>query len=398
MNESLFQKIKMVRLRDIGHVFLFLLALVPSLVYRRIRPHLWLICESKDEARDNGYWFYRYLRTEQPQIDAVYAINPVCAEASRVKDLGLVIPFGGFLHWIYYLSAEVNISSQKYGKPNAAVCYVLEVLLGWLHNRRVFLQHGIIQNDLPFLHNDKARYSLFCCGAQPEYEFVRDRFGYPDGVVQQLGLCRFDHLLNAHPEPGLVLILPTWRMKLQRGKNAELFLQSVYYQHWNALLTDGKLAQLLRDNGKHAVFCVHREMAQFESFFVSPDEEIRVLFWKDADISSLMQRAELLITDYSSVFMDIAYMERPVLYYQFDRREFRSEHLPEGYFDYDRDGFGPVSQTEDQLLSELDAIFANNSKLTDLYKTRIRAFYRLRDGKNCERTFQAIQELITKGR
>lgn len=396
MNESFIQKLKRIHLRDVVHVFLFVLALIPAAVYRRKRPHLWLICENRDEARDNGYWFFRYLREQQPQVDAVYAINPRCAEHARVSSIGPVVPFGSFRHWIYYLTAEVNISSQKYGKPNAAVCYALEVLLGWLRNRRVFLQHGVTKDDLPFLHNEKARYSLFCCAAQPEYEFVRDRFGYPEGVVQLLGFCRFDHLLHAEADKDLILIVPTWRMDLQRHKDEGMFLQSEYYRHWNALLTDGRLAELLRFYGKHAVFCVHREMAQFESYFMSHDEVIRVLSWKEADIASLLQRAALLLTDYSSVFMDTAFMERPVLYYQFDREDFRAHHLPQGYFDYDRDGFGPVCSSEEQLLEKLDARLSHGCVLEPRYRERIHAFYTLHDDRSCERTFRAIQKMVGK--
>lgn len=40
-----------------------------------------------------------------------------------------------------YLTAKVNISSQKGGKPNYAVCYLLEVY-GILRNSRVFYNMG----------------------------------------------------------------------------------------------------------------------------------------------------------------------------------------------------------------------------------------------------------------
>ena len=36
---------------------------------------MWLICEDYNEARDNGYWLFKYIREQQPQQDVVYAIN-----------------------------------------------------------------------------------------------------------------------------------------------------------------------------------------------------------------------------------------------------------------------------------------------------------------------------------
>lgn len=396
MNESLLNKLKMVRARDIGHVFLFLLALLPALVYRRLRPHLWLVCESGAEARDNGYWFFKYLREQRPEIDAVYAIDPKSREYARVAALGETVAFGSFRHWILYLAAEVNISSQKYGKPNAAVCYVLEVVLGWLKNRRVFLQHGVIKDDLPFLHEEKARFWLFACGAEPEYRFVRDSFGYGEGVVRYLGLCRFDALHGLDTDEELILILPTWRMYLQRGGDRESFCNSEYYRSWSALLRDGALSELLARENRRAVFVLHREMEAFEDLFGSEAENIRVLRWQEADITALIHSAALLITDYSSVYMDFAYMKKPVLYYQFDYERFRSGHLPKGYFEYERDGFGPVCPTEEELLAQLARSLRGGTKMDEVYQRRVERFYVLHDAKNSERTARAIEEKLAQ--
>ena len=398
MNERLLNKLKRVRIGDLGHLFLFLLALLPAALLRRKRPQLWLVCENRREARDNGYWFFRYLRERQPQVDAVYAIDPDAPEARRVTCLGPTVAYGSFRHWVLYLAAEVNISSQKYGKPNAAVCYLLEVQLGLLKNRRVFLQHGVIKDDLPFLHYDKARLWMFSCGAEPEYRFINACFGYPAGIVRYLGLCRFDSLHGQQPDEALVLILPTWRMYLQRSENREAFLNSDYYRCWSGLLTDGRLDALLERYGKRAVFVLHREMGAFEDAFVSRSPRIEVLRWQQADITALIRRAGTLLTDFSSVYMDFAYMKKPIVYYQFDTALFRSGHLPEGYFDYARDGFGPICADEDAVLTELEACFAGGCRMAERYRQRVERFYTLYDDRNCERTYEAIcEKLRTEG-
>ena len=125
MNERLLSKLRQVTLRDIGHLFLFLAALLPSAIFKMRRPDLWLICESANEARDNGYWLFRFLCRERPQVDAVYAICRTSPDYAKVASLGQVVEYGSFRHWVYYLAAKVNLSSQKSGKPNAAVCYLL---------------------------------------------------------------------------------------------------------------------------------------------------------------------------------------------------------------------------------------------------------------------------------
>ena len=139
---EIIKRIKYVKLKDYLSGIQFLLALPISLFLKWKRPHIWLVCEDENEARDNGYCFYKYLRKEHPEVDAVYAINMQAPDYEKVKDLGQTISYGTFLHWIYYLAAEYNISSQKGGKPNAAICYFLEIYGIW-KNKRIFLQHGI---------------------------------------------------------------------------------------------------------------------------------------------------------------------------------------------------------------------------------------------------------------
>ena len=317
------------------------------------------------------------------------------SEEEAVAAVGPAVAFGSLRHWVYYLAAEVNISSQKGGKPNAAVCYLFEVVLGWLKNRRVFLQHGVTMNDLPFLHEENAKLSLFCCAAKPEYEFIRDTFGYPEGVVQYTGFCRFDALLDAKADPSLILILPTWRMWLERAcKTAAAFAESEYYRCWNAFLNDPALDALLKATGRRAVFCAHRNISRFETCFASASERIEVKKWDDVSVPELLKQAAALVTDFSSVYMDFAFMKKPVVYYQFDRETDRKGHLPTGYFDYERDGFGPVTETASDAIRALSDAIAAGTKLSPQYEERVDRFFTLRDDRSCERTAEAIKEML----
>ena len=178
MKETLFQKLQRVRIGDIGHIFLFLLACPAALIYRLFRRDLWLICDNKNEARDNGYWFFRYLREQHPEQDAVYAVSRRSPDYQKVRSLGKTVHYGSLRHWILYLTARVNISSQKGGKPNAAVCYALEVK-GILRNTRVFLQHGIIKDDMDWLHYENTRMKRFVTSTEREYRFLCESGSLP---------------------------------------------------------------------------------------------------------------------------------------------------------------------------------------------------------------------------
>ena len=101
----------------------------------------------------------------------------------------------------------------------------------------------------------------------------------------------------------------------------------------------------------------------------------------------------MLITDYSSVAFDTAYMGRPVCYYHFDYDAYRATQHPEGYFSYTDDGFGPVAGTQAELVSAVCAIIENNFENPSPYKERAEQFFDLKDCENCKRNFQAIENL-----
>ena len=44
---------------------------------------IWLVGERGTDARDNGYWFYRYLRTQHPELRTYYVITADSPDAAR---------------------------------------------------------------------------------------------------------------------------------------------------------------------------------------------------------------------------------------------------------------------------------------------------------------------------
>ena len=397
MNKGFLQRLQEIRLKDIGHIFLFLLAVIPAFVYKKTHRPFWLICEYGEEARDNGYYFYEYMIRNHPEQDVIYAIRTSSYDYPRVHALGKTVDYGSFMHWVTYLAAQANISSQKGGKPNAAVCYLLEVY-GHLNNNRVFLQHGIIKDDMPYIYYGNARFSLFTVSTEREYEYVAGKFGYPPGVVQKLGLCRFDDL-NDESDGRRIVVMPTWRQWLthKSGSGAALFRESEYYTAWNGFLRSEELRAMLDRYDLQLCFYPHWEMQRFgEEFSGIGTGRIRFATWPEADVHDLLKKGAMLVTDYSSVAMDFAYLGKPVLYYQFDVDRFRKSHLEEGYFSYTEDGFGPVLYCEEDLFRAMRDAIERNFALTDVYRRRIDSFFDLRDHGNCERTYHAVCGLVGK--
>lgn len=393
-------RLKFVKKEDLFAIIPMAVGFLISLVVRIKHNNVWLICERKSDARDNGYWFYRYMFEKHPEIESVYAIDRNSSDYQKVVSLGgRVIQFGSLTHWIYYWLAKKNISSQKEGKPNAAICYILEVYLGARKNR-VYLKHGIIKDYQRWIFKDVSKINLLVCAAEAEYNYINDNFGYTKDELTLSGLSRFDNLLTPHETKRQILIMPTMREWLRNQSSDTLkyegtmeFTESEYYKTWTHLIYNPELDELLNKNNVDLVFYPHASLHKYIDDFKTVSGRIVIGNSKDYDVQQLLMESALLITDYSSIYFDFAYMLKPLIYYQFDYEKYRRGQYQQGYFSYKDNGFGPVVQTEDDLLDTMESILINGIKMKDPYLTRAKSFYAFHDTKNRERTFNAIKNM-----
>ena len=100
-----------------------------------------------------------------------------------------------------------------------------------------------------------------------------------------------------------------------------------------------------------------------------------------------------MITDYSSVHFDFAYMNKPVLYFQFDKAEFFTKQYQSSVFDAEKNGFGKVAYCIDELISNLEEAYQNDFIMTEKYYNRMRDFYQIYDNHNCDRVYEEIKKI-----
>ncbi|UHH08446.1 CDP-glycerol glycerophosphotransferase family protein [Bacillus subtilis] len=98
----------------------------------------------------------------------------------------------------------------------------------------------------------------------------------------------------------------------------------------------------------------------------------------------------ILVTDYSSVAFDFAYLKKPVFYFQYEKN-----HLEKGYFDYNSMGFGEVIADKDALVDKLINCMENDCIMDAKYIDRVNQFYKYTDKENCKRVYQQIISLGT---
>ena len=367
-------------------------AIIIASIYKIFnRDKIYLIGERNDQCQDNGYHLFKYIRENHNEDRFYYCITKDSNQLEKIKGLGNIVYYKSFKHYLYYILANKLICAHAGScTPDTPVVWRAEGK-NIIKKNRVFIQHGIIKETLPQLMYPKVNFSTFVCGAKPEYEFVKHNFNFPSGVVKYLGLCRFDNLHDIKTKKQ-VLIMPTWRQWFGMDGNNEMseeeFLKSEYFFRFNELINSYELNKIIKDKDITVIFYPHNEMQRYLHLFNTKFNKIIIADKNNYDVQTLLKESEILITDYSSIAFDFAYMRKSIVYYQFDKDKYEKKHYSNGYFKYEKDGFGAVVDNITSLIKEISILI--NNKQEDKYINRSKKFFQLYDRDNCKRNYEEI--------
>ncbi|EAL2012316.1 capsular biosynthesis protein, partial [Campylobacter coli] len=356
------------------------------------KNNIWLLMDRDYEADDNAEHLYRYIMQNHPEQEIVFALRKESSDWERLKKEGFnLVEFGSFEFERIIKKASKVISSHSD-----------EYLIRYITPRQqfIFLQHGVIKDDLSKWLNSK-KIDLFITSTKAEYDSIANdynhyKFGKKEVVLT--GLARHDALLkNNQCNARQIIIMPTWRANIvgvalgssKRGLQSD-FTQSEYFQKWNLLLNSNILQKLCEKYDYTIVFNPHPNIIPYLKDFNIPSY-VKIANHNES-LQELFCNSSLMITDYSSVAFEMAYLNKPVIYYQFDHEEFFNSHTyQKGYFDYKKDGFGPVVEDEESLLKELENLLQNDCNPFGIYKDNIDSTFAFKDGKCCERIYKVIK-------
>ena len=285
-----------------------------------------LIAEKGNDARDNGYAFFLYVKRHHPEIRAYYVITADSFDLPRLSPYSdAVVYYGSLKNCRLFWQAKYLVSThQRAGHtpfPFVLAKHLDRVFHIYKGKKVVFLQHGITKDFIPRMTYRNTHYDLFVCGAKPEYDYLTTAYGYPESVAKYTGFCRYDNLAEGNAKRQ-ILLMPTWRKYLY-GKR---FDRSLYCQTYLRLLSDPELHRMLKKNDVDLFFFPHHRVQPYVSLFEQHIASDRITVCRQSEYSEqqLLQDSALLITDYSSVFFDFAYMRKPVVFFHFDYDEYRN--------------------------------------------------------------------------
>lgn len=355
-------------------------------------------------ADDNAEHLYRYLMSIDDCDNTWFVLDRQSSDWERLSSEGFnLLEYGSDEHIAVLVNARLLISSHAH--RSVRIPEPLAPFAECLNYKFIFLQHGVVTTDIASgLNRVPLRAMLSTTpGEIAEYLSNDSQYRFSSREVFHTGLPRHDQLVKkaSEAQQDIILVAPSWRMNLTslpegggmgRGKNSNYF-SSQFHAKWLELLTSDALLASAKKHGLQIVFAPHMNMAMYLEDIDFPDHVRTVDLRTESSYQELIVRAKVAITCFSSVASEVALLQKPVIYFQFDDDEFYDLEHPSkvGYFDFTKDGFGPVVDSPQSAVAKIDA--ALNGKEDRLFSNRREMAFPFRDQRCCERVYDLVREL-----
>ena len=403
---GIFEQIGKMKAKDWISMLKLGTSFIPGKIWKLFSPKMWVVSEYEALARDNGCWFFKYLREKHPEQKVYYPIYFDSPDYQALKPLGNVIRFSSWKHYMLFWAADTYIGTTKcYGFPYRRIC---EDLVQWKITsfKYVFLNHGFTRGYSSIVDAKETNYQLlFTCSEKDAEIIIKDNGQSPD-IMRCPGYPRHDTLNDEILNKKQILIMPTWRKWIdyrllsteeQKKANLEKFFDSDYYKCLNGLVNNSRFIEFIEKNDLNAVFYFHEYAQEYSQYIKPASERIKVLKTSDCTIQELLKESALLITDYSSVVYDFAYMYKPVVYYQFDAEDFEKyQYAPGDKFSYEEEGFGETVFDEESAVSAVISLFSEGFAMNEKFRKRVDEFFKYHDNHNCDRVYEEILKIVRK--
>lgn len=347
---------------------------------------------------DSPRAIYEYMKEHNMEYEMYWSVDRRHLHIFKGKDVTAVKRFS--LQWISLMArAEFWVTNSR--------------LPLWLpkpkHTTYVQTWHGtplkrlgvdIEQVHMPGTNTEKYKQNFTKEASKWDYlispnaystEIFKRAFQFHKTVIES-GYPRNDFLINNNnPETvkkikeknGLpinkkvILYAPTWR-------DNQFYQKGKYKFH---LQMD--LERLKKELGEECIIILRLHYLVAENLDLNGQEGFVYNFSDYEDIRELYLIADMLITDYSSVFFDYANLRRPMLFFVYDMEEYR-DNLRGFYFDFEKEAPGPLVKTTEEIINEVTKITIGGYQTTDAAERFYNKFCYLEDGNASKRVVERL--------
>jgi CDP-glycerol glycerophosphotransferase len=358
---------------------------------------LWVFGGSSGRSySDNSSVLHRHTIETRPDVEALWVMDADSKDRNLARSVGRVVDRNSLdAHRIARGADVIVFSHGIHDVPGMMGCSnALRVRLG--HGLTAF---GRTKGRLPRSTQRMTQaVDLAPVASKMEQDHKVD-WGFPRSKLPITGLPRWDAMLAARASTGQVgqrpqvLYTPTSR-PWHRPEDAS---PSGGLRPIHQLLTSPRLRSLLMDGAFDLNVYFHQiTRHRFGTFDWLPD---RVTILEDeAELPRRIAEASLVVSDYSSILWDALYLDIPVIFFQFDRKE--HEERRGSYLDLNAPLFGPNLDESSEVVDALEIAVSDGFELvpwrSDRSRWQRRAFA-FRDARNSERVIETIEAHLQRG-
>lgn len=361
------------------------------------RP-IWIFYDKLYKAGDNAEYLFRYCMENHPEADCYYILNKDANEYKRLKrEYGkYIVVFESLRNKLAVLNAQYIFATHA---SVFGFCGFNKQLRNHFKNLLsadiVCIQHGLtIQNIAQYQNRLADNTKKYFCASKYEIDNLsRPVYDYQKESLCLTGSPRYDGLVNRDKKQ--ILIAPTWRrnivitgnkMGTAKSYNPD-FKHTKYFEIYNSLINDKRLLTTAKKYGYSIVFLIHPTLSsQVEDY--DTNEYLSIIpAVSDVSYEKMLTESSLMLTDYSGIQFDFAYMKKPILYYQ--PKELPPQYT-EGVYQYDTMGFGPIIDEYEEIIKVLCKMIENGCKMESKYISRVEDFFEYTDHSNCKRIMEEM--------
>lgn len=366
-----------------------------------VKKTIWMFYDKLYKGGDSSEYLYKYAMRQKDKIQKYYVLDKKSADYKRMRLEGYKpLKRNSPHHYLTFLNASMMIVSNStvFAFHNLPIAYSA-YLRGITDFHVCCVQHGLSVQKIAIAQRrlrDNTR--LYFCASKYEIENLsRPQYNYEGtNALRLTGVPRYDGLVNEDKKQ--ILIAPTWRMQsallvsrnegVARDYNPN-FKETEYFKIYNGLINNERLIAEAKKYGYRIHYVLHPIVSpQAEDFDTNEYVDI-IPSIGDMSYEKEFRESSLMVTDFSGIQFDFAYMRKPLVYLHHYKIP---QHYEEGTYHYDTMAFGEICRDEDQLIDTLIEYMKNNCVMKDLYKKRADDFFAFNDVKNCQRVYDDMLE------
>lgn len=293
------------------------------------------------------YWIFNFKMQDYifPKENQVFA---QCWHGTPLKRLGCDLEhFNNAMNSISEIRKRYEIEASKFSYFLSPSDFATEKFMtAWnIQNKDIMLQEGYPRND--FLIN------------------------YTEKDIQQIK----EKLNLSNINKKIILYAPTYRDNQHTAGVGYTYETEVDFEKLQKELSDDYII-LFR---AHWLVAQNFDFEKYKDFVVDVSNH--------DDINELYVIADMLITDYSSVFFDYANLKRPIIFYMYDLEKYRDD-IRGFYLDLNELP-GKIIDKDNELINEIKNI-TKNFKYDEKYRNFNEKFNYLDDGQASKRVVEKV--------